>query len=381
VPLFQEQLIRMAMTAAGFSGGQADELRRAMGFKRSAERMCEIEGQLRAGMERRGIPPQAQEEIVQGIQSFALYGFPESHAASFALIAYASAYLKAHHPAAFLCALLNNQPMGFYHPATLVRDARAHGVQTLPIDVQRSGWDCELEGAPRLSARLGLRYVGGLRAAVGRRIVEERRRRPFESLADFQVRVGAPAQVCNTLAEVGAFASLNMGRREALWQVEALGRSGELFARVAETGESPLPETDAQEDMLADVRATAVTTGPHPLAFLRPQLAGEGILSAAELAQARDGERVRAAGLVVVRQRPGTAQGFIFVTLEDETGFANAIVSPDAFDRWRTVILGHGALIVEGPVQNRDGVVTIKADRFQALVHPATKETWSRDFH
>lgn len=381
VPLFQEQLIRMAMAAAGFSGGQADELRRAMGFKRSVERMREIERQLHAGMECRGIAAAAREEIVQGIRSFALYGFPESHAASFALIAYASVYLKAHHPAAFLCALLNNQPMGFYHPATLVRDARAHGVQTLPIDVQRSGWDCELEGQQSLNVRLGLRYVGGLRAAVGQRIEEERKQRPFTSLADFQTRVQPPAQVASALAEVGAFASLDMGRREALWQVEALGRSGELFARVSDEDESPLTETDAQEDMLTDLRSTAVTTGPHPLAFLRPQLERDGILSAAALGQARDGERARAAGLVIVRQRPGTARGFIFVTLEDETGFANAIVSPDQFERWRTEILGHGALIVEGAVQNRDGVVTIKADHFQPLINRATSETWSRDFH
>ena len=383
VPLFQEQLIRIAMEAAGFSGGQADELRRAMGFKRSLERMRQIEGQLRAGMERRGITPQACEEIVQSIRSFALYGFPESHAASFALIAYASAYLKAHHPAAFLCALLNNQPMGFYHPATLVRDARTHGVQTWPIDVQRSGWDCELEraqGERNLGVRLGLRYVGGLRATVGRRIVEERLRRPFDSLADFRARVGAPAQVCGTLAEVGAFASLGVGRREALWQVEALGRSGELFARVPETDESPLPETDAQEDMLTDLRTTAVTTGPHPLAFLRAQLARDRVLTAAQLAHRPDGERVRVAGLVVVRQRPSTARGFIFVTLEDETGFANAVVTPDAFARGRTIILGHGALIIEGAVQNRDGVITIKADGFQPLVDGAVQETWSRDF-
>ncbi len=193
VPLFQEQLIRMAMAAAGFTGGQAEELRRAMGFKRSMERMKQIERDLRSGMTRRGISPAAQEEIVQGIQSFALYGFPESHAASFALIAYASAYLKAHHGAAFLCALLNNWPMGFYHPATLVTDAGRHDIPTLPIDVAVSSWHCTLENDERgvLGIRLGLRYAHGLREAIGRRIAAEAAVHPFRSLADFHARIDA----------------------------------------------------------------------------------------------------------------------------------------------------------------------------------------------
>ena len=400
VPLFQEQLIRMAMAAAGFSGGQAEELRRAMGFKRSTERMKEIEKNLRAGMTARQIAPAAQEEIVTGIKSFALYGFPESHAASFALIAYASAYLKAHHPAAFLCALLNNQPMGFYHPATLIRDAAQHGVCTLPVDVQRSDWDCTLERMPlspqkppmteeqegeQISVRLGLKYVGGMRAEIGRAIVAERRVRRFASLVDFRARVNLPAELGATLAEIGAFSSLgDLGRREALWQVEALARSGELFARVApepEAEASWLPEANPQEEMLADLRATSVTTGPHPLSFLRPMLKREGIISAAELAQKRDGERARVAGVVVVRQRPGTAKGIVFITVEDETGFANAVVMPDDFARWRPVILGHPALVIEGRVQNRDHVVTLKPDRFAALPGGAVDDGWARDFH
>ena len=418
VPLFQEQLIRMAMAAAGFSGGQAEELRRAMGFKRSAERMKEIEKDLRTGMTARQIAPAAQEEIVAGIKSFALYGFPESHAASFALIAYASAFLKAHHPAAFLCALLNNQPMGFYHPATLIRDAAQHGVRALSVDVQHSRWECVLEtGSSRqapaaentevsgkdtervyasldrdpndrceeLSVRLGLKYVGGMRAEVGQAIVAERRARPFASLVDFRARVNASADLCATLAEIGAFASLgDLGRREALWQVEALARSGELFARVppepwADT--SWLPEASPQEEMLADLRATSVTTGPHPLSFLRPMLKREGIISAAELAQKRDGERARVAGVVVVRQRPATAKGIVFVTVEDETGFANAVVMPDDFARWRTAILGHPALVIEGRVQNRDHVVTLKPDRFSPLPGGPIDDGWARDFH
>jgi len=400
VPLFQEQLIRMAMAAAGFSGGQAEELRRAMGFKRSAERMKEIEKDLRTGMTARQIAPAAQEEIVAGIKSFALYGFPESHAASFALIAYASAFLKAHHPAAFLCALLNNQPMGFYHPATLIRDAAQHGVRTLPVDVQRSEWGCTLEEVPSaankgitpatttttaFSVRLGLKYVGGMRAEIGRAIVAERCARPFASLVDFRARVNASADLCATLAEIGAFASLgDLGRREALWQVEALARSGELFARVSpEPGTEPswLPEASPQEEMLADLRATSVTTGSHPLSFLRPMLKREGIISAAELAHKRDGERACVAGVVVVRQRPATAKGIVFVTVEDETGFANAVVMPDDFARWRSVILGHPALVIEGRVQNRDHVVTLKPDRFSALPGGPVDDGWARDFH
>jgi error-prone DNA polymerase len=414
VPLFQEQLIRMAMAAAGFSGGQAEELRRAMGFKRSAERMKEIDKDLRAGMTARQIAPAAQEEIVAGIKSFALYGFPESHAASFALIAYASAFLKAHHPAAFLCALLNNQPMGFYHPATLIRDAAQHGVRTLPVDMQRSDWGCTLERmlfSPQraqrtqrtegmegkssengpdgfrgeLSVRLGLKYVGGMRAEIGQAIVAERRARPFASLIDFRARVNASADLCATLAEIGAFASLGeLGRREALWQVEALARSGELFARVSPEPSADiswLPEASPQEEMLADLRATSVTTGPHPISFLRPMLEREGIISAAELAKKQDGERVRVAGVVVVRQRPATAKGIVFVTVEDETGFANAVVMPDEFARWRSVILGHPALVIEGRVQNRDHVVTLKPDRFSALPGRLVDDGWARDFH
>ena len=296
VPLFQEQLIRMAMAAAGFTGGQAEELRRAMGFKRSQERMKEIERDLRVGMTRKGITAAAQEEIVQGIKSFALYGFPESHAASFALIAYASAYLKAHHGAAFLCALLNNWPMGFYHPATLVTDAARHGIRTLPIDVQVSGWLCNLtseteQETVKLSVRLGLRQVHGLRETVGRRIAQEAAVRRFESLTDFHARVDTSEAERATLAEVGAFASLGGTRRQAIWQVEALGRSGPLFDRAQATEEaladdppaSPLPEMNPFEETVAEFRGTGVTTGQHPVTFVRAQLQRRGITPAADL--------------------------------------------------------------------------------------------------
>jgi error-prone DNA polymerase len=393
VPLFQEQLIRMAMVASGFTGGQADELRRAMGFKRSQERMNVIEVDLRAGMAARGITGAAQEEIVQGIKSFALYGFPESHAASFALLAYASAYLKAHHPEAFLCALLNNYPMGFYHPSTLVTDAARHGVVTLPIDVARSGWRCDLErggedpgaAGARPAVRLGLKYVDGMREEVAKQIEQARAERPFASLGDFEARVQPNARELANLAAIGAFGPLGGTRRRALWQVEALGRSGALFRRAqaqadAEAPEddlpggehgrgvdAPLPEMSPFDEMVADLRHTGINTGLHPIAYARESLRHAGVLTAAALAQVADGQRARTAGIVIVRQRPGTAKGFVFVTVEDETGFANAIVTPQRFAAHRRTILSLGAMIIEGVVQNRDGVVTIKADRFAPL--------------
>jgi error-prone DNA polymerase len=383
VPLFQEQLIRMAMVAAGFSGGQADELRRAMGFKRSQERMNTIEADLRAGMAKNGIMGAAQDEIVQGVKSFALYGFPESHAASFALLAYASAYLKAYHHAAFTAALLNNWPMGFYHPSTLVTDAVRHGVEVRPIDVTRSGWLCDVEDGGR-ALRLGLRYAGGLREAVGRRIEAERAARPWSSLADFEARVGADAAELATLAEVGAFGALGGTRRRALWQVEALGRSGALFARVQPTddeNESPLPEMTGAEEMSADFRGTGMSTGPHPMSFVRAELRRAGILSARDLARVPNGRRARVAGVVIVRQRPGTAKGFVFITIEDETGFANAIVTPQRFAHHRRAIVSANAMIIEGVVQNLDGVISIKADRFTPLEGRPGEVDVSHDFH
>jgi error-prone DNA polymerase len=385
VPLFQEQLIRMAMTAAGFTGGQADELRRAMGFKRSQERMNDIEVALRAGMARNGISDTAQGEIIQGIKSFALYGFPESHAASFALLAYASAYLKAYHHAAFTAALLNAWPMGFYHPATLVNDAVRHGVEARPIDVMRSGWRCDVEDGGR-ALRLGLRYVSGLREETGRRIEAARAAAPWASLTDFAARAQANERELATLAEVGALAALGGSRRQALWQVDALGRSGALFARVnpqatEQRDAAPLPEMTGTEEMEADFHAGSISTGPHPISFARGQLDRRGVTRAADLARVANGRRAAVAGVVIVRQRPGTAKGFVFITLEDETGFANAIVTPQRFARHKHVIVASSALVIEGVVQNQEGVVSIKADRFTALEGHAATVDISHDFH
>ena len=393
VPLFQEQLLRIAMIAAGFTGGQAEDLRRAMGFKRSEKRMRKLESQLREGMARNGIAGEEAEKIITAIMSFALYGFPESHAASFALLAYASAYLKAHYPAAFYCALLNNQPMGFYHPSTLVKDAQRRGVRFHPIDVQISDWNCAVEDDG--TVRLGLRYVSGLRDEVGK-IVALRRR--FGSLDDLVNRTGLRRAELVTLADIGALNAFGYDRRSALWQAEQAARpSGELFTTInaepqssqshvleefllEELGElsgsalnvvdqdrSPLKPMTESERIVADYAGTGLTIGRHPMALRRDELATRGVSRAIDLRTARHGRRVRVAGMVITRQRPGTAKGFVFLTLEDETGVANIIVRPDLFLRDRLVITDEPFLLVDGVLQNQDGVTSVRAERITGL--------------
>jgi error-prone DNA polymerase len=381
VPLFQEQLLRLAIAAARFTPGEAEELRRAMGFKRSVERMGAIETRLYEGMAQNGITGKTADGIVRSITSFALYGFPESHAVSFALLAYASAYLKVHHPAAFLCAMLNNYPLGFYHPATLVKDAARHGVEVRPIDVAWSGRRCSLEGR---AVRLGLRYVRGLREEAGVRIERERSRSAFASLADFVRRSGLRQDEVETLAHVGALAGLGLERREALWQLARLdSRPESLLSRLDSTdavAASPLAEMDPLEQTLADYAGTGMTVGPHLLAHLRLRLRERAILSAAELRGARNGAWVRIAGHVIVRQRPGTAKGFLFLTLEDETGTANAVVTPKVFEKHRVLLHSAPILLVEGPLQNVDGVIHVRGRRFEEIP-VATAVPPSHDFH
>jgi error-prone DNA polymerase len=491
VPLFQEQLLRMAMVAAGFSGGEAEELRRAMGFKRSEKRMQQIEGRLRSGMARQGITGEAADGIIRSIVSFALYGFPESHAASFALLVYASAYLKAHYPAAFYTAMLNNQPMGFYHPATLVKDAQRRGVRFAPIDVQHSAWECRVARDGRV--RLGLMYVNGLRQEVGKRIVAGRGSRlagrdsddpasptarqsmrcpkcgcddssmletmpmgssfcnvcayewptasheprtanhepRYRSIDDLIARTGVRRDELATLAEIGALNAFGHDRRSALWQIErAVRPAGELFESADcrlpiadcrfETAESrwsigqsptvnpqqsptvnrqqspivnrqqspivnpqwtsrnlqsatdnrqsvsPLQPMTQIERVRADYAGTGLTIGPHPMALCRGDLALRGVQRAVDLPGGRSGRRVRVAGAVITRQRPGTAKGFVFLTLEDETGIANVIIRPDLFTDMRATVIGAPYLIVEGTLQIQDGVTSVKAER----VHP-----------
>jgi error-prone DNA polymerase len=388
VPLFQEQLLRMAMIAAGFSGGEAEELRRAFGFKRSERRMKDVEVKLRLGMDRNGITGAAQDGIVHSITSFALYGFPESHAASFALLAYASAWLKCRYPAAFTAAILNNQPMGFYHPATLVKDAQRHGVRIRPVDVTRSQWDCTIEVEERARyLRLGLRYVRGLREEAGRAVVAAREKGPFAGIDDLGRRVPALRKdEMATLAEAGALNFIRreatpLHRRDALWHAaRAVRPAGEMFsASLQEEGPSPLAPMTPEERLEADYRDTGLTIGPHPMSQRREELRGRGVLRAADLLSLPDGLHVKAAGAVICRQRPGTAKGFLFLSLEDETGIANAIVTPDLFDANRGVLVGEPFILVEGTLQNQDGVVSVKVQRVEPC--PRGAAVPSHDFH
>jgi error-prone DNA polymerase len=397
VPLFQEQLLRMAMIAAGFTGGEAEELRRAFGFKRSEKLMKDVEVKLRLGMDRNGITGTTQDTIVQSITSFALYGFPESHAASFALIAYASAYLKCHYLAAFTAAMLNNQPMGFYHPATLVKDAQRHGLRVRPIDVMCSEWICTIEKiSDDMTLRVGLRYVKGLREEIGREIVRQREIEAFRSIDDLKLRVpGLQKSELTALAEIGAlnFVGSKSGfhRRDALWQIERVARRAgplleaceegpEAAGNASSAGHSPLLQMTAEDRLVADFRNTGMTVGPHPLSYHRMQLKREGILSAADLHHLRDGIEVRVAGSVIARQRPGTAKGFVFLSLEDETGISNAIITPQIFQQHHIVIVNQQFVLIEGRLQNQDNVISVKAERIRPLFLTRA-QTSSHDFH
>ena len=391
VPLFQEQLLRIAMTVADFSGAEADELRRAVGMRRSWERMRNLEGKLRAGMTRKGIDARTQDTILQHISSFALYGFPESHAASFALIAYASAYLKVKYLAAFTCALLNNQPMGFYSPAVLVKDAQRHGLRTKPIDVEVSDWLCTVEHEKdgTLSLRLGLGYAKGLtRQSVEAIVLARRHGGPFRTAEDLAQRVPIlNRRELTRLAQIGALNQLDgVGhRRDALWQVERVGKPEGPLLRGStllreDSDARPLQQMNVEERLVADYAGTGLTVGKHPMHYLRAELRRSNILSALDLRLRRDEEYVRVAGCVIARQRPGTAKGFIFISLEDETGIANIIVTPDLYDRDRLAVTRSRFLLAEGPLQNQDNIIHVKAMRLTALSDRAL-EVRSHDFH
>jgi len=524
VPLFQEQLLKMAMTCAGFSGGEAEELRRAMGFKRSEQRMKEIEVKLRRGMTKKGITDRTQDEIVEQIASFALYGFPESHAASFALIAYASAYLKCHYLAAFTAATLNNQPMGFYQPFTIIKDAQRHGLKVLPVDVTRSNWECTMEdrsqgpgvrshegrdqrsevgdqnlpaadtefeivgrmtsqsrrdeifiedsdnkflGAPsgarefrsygacdlfvkpnsinipplcggsadiyRPALRLGLLCVKGLREEAGRAIARARSQQPFTSIDDLHYRVPELRKdELRKLAAVGALNFIERGvgcrglgvennsvsainayevtsrinekfsdspsrsnllhptpntlhprthRRDALWQVERVSRdAGPLYETLEEAGGSPLTPMTLHERLNADLRGTGITIGRHPMAHQREWLDKMKVAHAGDLKNIRNGQLLKVAGWVIVRQRPGTAKGFVFLSLEDETGIANIIVRPQLFEKYRLELVNYPFLLIEGTLQHQDNVISVKARRVEPL-NIKIENAGSHDFH
>jgi error-prone DNA polymerase len=420
VPLFQEQLLRMAMIAAGFTGGEAEELRRAFGFKRSEARMKDIEKKLRAGMNKQGIAPDIQDKIVLSITSFALYGFPESHAASFALIAYASAYLKCHYLPAFSAAILNNQPMGFYNPATLVKDAQRHGLKVKPIDITVSNWKCNLERIPpakpthpcdpsqaspglwpvklpsHFALRLGMNFAKGLRTEIANEIIRERGIRPFASIDDLKLRIPAMQKSeLIALAEIGALNSLagqRGHRRSALWQVERTARpAGPLLdsptqhhpiteSTRTEGSAFPLAPMTPEERLLADFRGTGLTVGLHPMAHHRQTLKRHGVRSAIELRALPDGTPLRIAGSVIARQRPGTAKGFVFLSIEDETGIANAIITPQLFIQHRVLVVNQQFLLIDGVLQNQDNVISVKAQRLRPLALTRAAAP-SHDFH
>ena len=401
VILFQEQMLAVAMKLAGFNGSQAEELRRAMGFHRDNERLERVLVKLRNAMRERGHSDRIIEKVVESACSFALYGFPESHAMSFALLAYASTWLKAHRPAEFLASLLNNQPMGFYGAATLVQDARRNGLSFRPVCVLASNWECTVEADDVV--RIGLGYVKGLTEKHVRAMLRARWERPFASLEDWLARTTFPAAERRALAAVGALNGLARHRRAALWQVEAAWSPDEtLFRQQAEfaglspaSGEfhrapdrpelavaedAPLPAMTRRERYAADFGGLGLTTGAHPMALVRSQL--PDVWRAGDLPLAPQRERVKVAGSVICRQRPGTAKGFVFVSLEDETGVANAVVPPDLYERYRLVINQEPALIIIGRVQNEHGVIHVKAEQIRALAAAGVEvpEQASHDF-
>ncbi len=390
IPLFQEQLIRMAMVVGNFSGAEAEELRKAVGMRRSWKRMDELMVKLRAGMDTNQIVPETQESIVQSIQSFALYGFPESHAASFALIAYASAYFKVKHLAAFTCAMLNNQPMGFYTPAVIIKDAQRHGLRVKPVDVQVSDTHCTVEREPdgSLSLRLGLNYTRSLKANTAAQLVTSRTvHGPFHGVEDLAQRV--PMLHRSDFAQLARIGALNWlegveHRRDAIWQIEQAARPvGPLLQQTEaapQSTHSPLRKMQTEERLIADYAGTGLTTGPHPMAYRRADLRRMGVCSARELHQLRDGKYVCAAGAVIARQRPGTALGFIFLSMEDETGISNVIIHPELYERERVLVTRGKFLKVYGKLQNSDSVVHVKAEALE-LLSTECLDVRSHDFH
>jgi error-prone DNA polymerase len=400
VPLFQEQGMQVAIAAAGFTPGESDQLRRAMGHKRSRERMAAICRKMIDGMEANGIAPEVAQRIYNQINAFADYGFPESHAASFALLVYASAYLKHYYAPEFTAAILNAQPMGFYAPGTLVEDARRHGVEVRPADVTCSKWDAVLEPAPDArgaaapAVRLGIRSVRGLGAAARDKLERALAAGPFTSIDDVVRRAGLDQRGLRHLAEAGALDGLLphepdvRKRRAALWAVldASRGDAGPLAPRrrAARTDPAaPLPAMTRVELTEADYRMTGISLAGHPMSHVRDVLAPNGVRSARDLLRhGRDGETVATAGLVICRQRPGTAKGFVFLTLEDETGLINVVVTPQRFERQALLISRTPLLLVRGVLQVEQTVVNVRAAQFRALQAAVGAEFAQRhDFH
>jgi error-prone DNA polymerase len=388
VPIFQEQVMQIAIVAAGFTPGEADALRRAMGAWKRTGGLDAFRERLLQGMHDKGYPQEFAQRIYQQMLGFGEYGFPESHALSFALLVYDSAWLKCHEPAAFTCALLNSQPMGFYAPAQLVRDARAHGVEVHPVDVCISGWDCSLErcadGEPAL--RLGLRLVKSLSEAAVARLVAARTARAFSGIQDLATRAALDRGDLEALAAAGAFASLSGNRHLAFWEVAGTERALPLAPAApspASAEGQPLLRTPSEaEAIVADYAALGLTLGRHPLALLRDRLTASALLPAQQVHAARHGARVRTAGIVLMRQRPSTAGGVTFLTLEDESGQVNVIVWERVGNAQRRALLESRLLEVHGELQHQEGVVHLIAHRLidrSALLGELL--TRSRDFH
>jgi error-prone DNA polymerase len=406
VPLFQEQMLKIAMVMADFSGDEAEELRRALSFHRSEERMKKVARKLCDRMVAKNVSLPVIEKIARAVTSFALYGFPESHAISFAILAYGSAYLKTHYAPEFYASLLNNQPMGFYSPATIVKDAKRHGLKILPVCAARSDWRCTIEPSSYpLSpsegervrergpinctdlasacsgfdpVRLGFCIVRDVRKEHLLQMLEERAPQPFTSLENFKARTAFNKPELQILAEIGALNCFAAHRRDALWHVAKPHRPDDLVAAVDDHS-SPLQPMTPLERLQSDFNGLELTTGPHPMAFVRPQL--HNVWRAADLPKARHGQVLRVAGNVICRQRPGTAKGFVFITLEDETGVSNAIVNPNLFEKLRLLITAEPFLLITGRLQHVDNVISIKAHHIEALHYDHLTASPSHDFH
>jgi error-prone DNA polymerase len=375
VPLFQEQAMQVAMVAAGFSANEADQLRRAMATFKFTGGVNAFKDKLIQGMIDNGYDIEFANRTFRQLEGFGSYGFPESHAASFALIAYASSWMKCHHPDVFCAAILNAQPMGFYEPSQLVRDARNHGVELRPIDVNKSAWDCTLELADGKyhAVRLGLRMTRGLAEKDGNSLVEARGTRLYQGVPDLARRAGLGTGALVRLAKADAFASLGLSRRQASWAIKGLRDEAlPLFEAAEQRAQEIVPEQIEEEvslpamtrgrEVVEDYRSHGLSLQPHPLAFLRNELAAQEISPCGALSAAKDGSRITVSGLVMVRQRPGSAKGVMFITLEDETDIANLIIWPSLFDRQRRVILGAQMLACRGKVQAANGVIHVLAE-------------------
>ncbi|HYF48497.1 MAG TPA: OB-fold nucleic acid binding domain-containing protein, partial [Planctomycetota bacterium] len=385
VPIFQEQVMQIAIVAAGFTPGEADLLRRSMAAWNRSGTLHKFKEKLLSGMQARGYDAAFAESIYKQIEGFGEYGFPESHSASFALLTYLSSYLKQHHPAAFIAGLINSQPMGFYQPAQLLEEAKRQKVTTLPVDALCSDWDCklELDSSGKHALRLGMRLVRGLRKEEALEISAARASEIFRSVEDVACRARLSKRSVRALAMAGAFRSLAQHRHAAVWKALGVDRIPGMFAATTPREGMPiLPKPSEAEDILMDYRHLGFSTGRHLLAYLRPRLREIGVLTRAEIASLPTGRTVRVSGLVTHLQRPGTASGVVFASLEDETGINNIIVWPAVFDAYRHVMLEANLMVVTGKLQSQDNVTHVVATSIESYSHWIRNlPRKSRDFH